>query len=48
MTRSASNSPMAHADIRAIVIGADVVMFLCALSQTTIAAALPALAGELG
>ncbi len=45
---SPSHSPMAHADIRTIVIGVGVAMFLGALDQTIIAAALPAIAGELG
>ena len=39
---------MAHADIRIILIGVGVAMFLGALDQTIIAAALPAIAGDLG
>jgi anti-sigma factor RsiW len=39
---------MSHADIRTIVIGVGVAMFLGALDQTIIAAALPAIAGDLG
>ena len=45
---SRTHSPMAHADIRTIVIGVGVAMFLGALDQTIIAAALPAIAGDLG
>jgi len=48
MNRSTSHSPMAHSDIRTIVIGVGVAMFLGALDQTIIAAALPAIAKELG
>jgi len=45
---SPTHSPMSHADIRTIVIGVGVAMFLGALDQTIIAAALPAIAGDLG
>lgn len=48
MTRRTSPSPMSHADVRTIVIGVGVAMFLGALDQTIIAAALPAIANELG
>lgn len=48
MTLSPSQSPLSHADIRVIVIGVGVAMFLGALDQTIIAAALPAIAAELG
>ena len=39
---------MSHTDIRTIVIGVGVAMFLGALDQTIIAAALPAIASDLG
>ena len=39
---------LSHADIRTIVIGVGVAMFLGALDQTIIAAALPAIAEDLG
>ena len=39
---------LSHADIRTIVIGVGVAMFLGALDQTIIAAALPAIASDLG
>lgn len=39
---------LSHADIRTIVIGVGVAMFLGALDQTIIAAALPAIAADLG
>ena len=45
MTRPAQ---LSHADIRTIVIGVGVAMFLGALDQTIIAAALPTIARELG
>jgi MFS family permease len=48
MTPSTSHPPLSHADIRVIVIGVGVAMFLGALDQTIIAAALPAIAAELG
>jgi EmrB/QacA subfamily drug resistance transporter len=51
MTRQPTNAaagPLAHSDIRFIVIGVGVAMFLGALDQTIIAAALPTIAGELG
>jgi EmrB/QacA subfamily drug resistance transporter len=48
MSRTAAATHMSHADIRTIVIGVGVAMFLGALDQTIIAAALPAIAGELG
>ncbi len=48
MTRSASAAPLSHADIRTILIGVGVAMFLGALDQTIIAAALPVIASELG
>ena len=48
MTRTASHPPLSHSDIRVIVIGVGVAMFLGALDQTIIAAALPAIAAELG
>lgn len=48
MTRSTPRASLSHADIRTIVIGVGVAMFLGALDQTIIAAALPAIASELG
>ena len=48
MTRTTTAPALSHADIRTIVIGVGVAMFLGALDQTIIAAALPAIAGELG
>jgi EmrB/QacA subfamily drug resistance transporter len=48
MTGTASSTTLSHADIRTIVIGVGVAMFLGALDQTIIAAALPAIANELG
>ena len=48
MTRMPSSPPLSHADIRVIVIGVGVAMFLGALDQTIIAAALPAIGAELG
>jgi EmrB/QacA subfamily drug resistance transporter len=48
MAPPSSQSPLSHADIRVIVIGIGVAMFLGALDQTIIAAALPAIASELG
>ena len=44
MTRSTPRASLSHADIRTIVIGVGVAMFLGALDQTIIAAALPAIA----
>jgi EmrB/QacA subfamily drug resistance transporter len=46
-SHSAPN-PLSHADIRVIVIGVGVAMFLGALDQTIIAAALPTIAREIG
>ena len=48
MSRSGTTAQLSHVDIRTIVIGVGVAMFLGALDQTIIAAALPAIAGELG
>lgn len=48
MTRSTPRASLSHADIRTIVIGVGVAMFLGALDQTIIAAALPAIASDLG
>lgn len=48
MTRSTPRASLTHADIRTIVIGVGVAMFLGALDQTIIAAALPAIASDLG
>jgi EmrB/QacA subfamily drug resistance transporter len=48
MTSPTAAPPLSHADIRIIVIGVGVAMFLGALDQTIIAAALPAIAAELG
>lgn len=48
MNRPTPRQHMSHADIRTIVIGVGVAMFLGALDQTIIAAALPAIARELG
>ena len=44
MNRSTPRALLSHADIRTIVIGVGVAMFLGALDQTIIAAALPAAA----
>jgi EmrB/QacA subfamily drug resistance transporter len=48
MSSQASTHKLSHADIRTILIGVGVAMFLGALDQTIIAAALPAIASELG
>lgn len=48
MIATSSAAPLSHADIRVILIGVGVAMFLGALDQTIIAAALPAIASELG
>ena len=48
MTRSTPRASLSHADIRTIVIGVGVAMFLGALDQTINAAALPAIAEDLG
>ena len=48
MTPSTATAPLQHADIRFIVIGLSITMFLSALDQTIIAAALPAIADDLG
>ena len=48
MNSTVAAQKLSHADIRTIVIGVGVAMFLGALDQTIIAAALPAIAGELG
>lgn len=48
MTSTPPKPHLSHADIRIIVIGVGVAMFLGALDQTIIAAALPAIAAELG
>lgn len=41
-------APLSHADIRVIVIGVGVAMFLSALDQTIIAAALPSITRDIG
>lgn len=48
MAPNASYASLSHIDIRTIVIGVGVAMFLGALDQTIIAAALPAIAMDLG
>ena len=48
MTNSTPRAMLSHTDIRTIVIGVGVAMFLGALDQTIIAAALPAIASDLG
>jgi EmrB/QacA subfamily drug resistance transporter len=48
MTAPAPRAMLSHTDIRTIVIGVGVAMFLGALDQTIIAAALPAIAEDLG
>lgn len=48
MTASTPSASLSHADIRTIVIGLSVAMFLSALDQTIIATALPAIAKDLG
>jgi len=48
MTSSTLRTSLSHADIRTIVIGVGMAMFLGALDQTIIAAALPAIASDLG
>ncbi|WP_421695974.1 MDR family MFS transporter [Aestuariivirga sp.] len=48
MSLNPSHPPLSHLDIRTIVIGVGVAMFLGALDQTIIAAALPAIAADLG
>ncbi|MBI2718067.1 MAG: MFS transporter [Rhizobiales bacterium] len=41
-------APLSHSDIRTIVIGVGLAMFLAALDQTAIATALPTIAADLG
>ena len=48
MNRRPPHNPLSHTDIRTIVIGVGVAMFLGALDQTIIGAALPAIAADLG
>jgi len=48
MSTKPVKGPMAHSDIRVIVIGVGVTMFLSALDQTIIATALPTIAREIG
>jgi EmrB/QacA subfamily drug resistance transporter len=48
MTSSTPRTSLSHADIRTIVVGVGMAMFLGALDQTIIAAALPAIASDLG
>jgi EmrB/QacA subfamily drug resistance transporter len=48
MTSMTPRTSLSHADIRTIVIGVGMAMFLGALDQTIIAAALPAIASDLG
>ena len=48
VTPAARPAPLSHAEVRTIIIGVMLAMFLAALDQTIVATALPTIGRELG